>query len=183
MKGKTLVTGFGPFGPHKENPAGEVLALLGAEVKTMELPVSYRRAPAQLEALIRQEQPRRILCLGLAASRQALSIERVALNLADAVIPDNWGDVPVDERLVEGGDLALAPDFPVRRAWQTLQDAGFPARLSESAGTFVCNAVFYRLCELQRLGVAGEGVFVHLPPVARIPLAKQAEAVQLIMGV
>ena len=132
MTGKTLVTGFGPFGPHKENPAGEVLALLGPEVRTSVLPVSYARGPALLEELIRQERPGRILCHGLAASRQTLSIERVALNLADAVIPDNLGEAPVDECLVEGSDLALAPNFPVRRACRALQAAGFPANPPKS---------------------------------------------------
>ena len=170
---RALVTGFDPFGGENVNASLEAVrrlpARIGAlEVITAELPTSYARALAVLEAAIMGARPEIVLCVGQASERAALCVERVAVNLRDARIADNDGAQPVDLPVVAGGPAAYLATLPVRAAVAALRAAELPAEVSMSAGTFVCNHVFYGLMHLAATGGhAFRGGFLHVPCLPR----------------
>ncbi|HJU17739.1 MAG TPA: pyroglutamyl-peptidase I [Stellaceae bacterium] len=166
---KILVTGFEPFAGESVNPAQQAAEQFAAPVDgftvaTRILPVAFDRALAVLEAALVETAPAIVLCLGEAGGRAELSLERVAINLDDARIPDNDGRQPVDRPIAAAGPAAYFTTLPVKAALAALREAGLPAALSHSAGTFVCNHVFYGLLHLaatRRLPLLGG--FLHLP--------------------
>jgi len=166
---QALVTGFEPFGGDAVNPAFAALGLLpprlGAlAVATRVLPTVFGRARAALDGAIAATAPDIVLCLGLAGGRAALSLERVAINLDDACIPDNDGVQPIDRAIVTGGPPAYFTTLPMKAAAAALREAGLPAIVSNSAGTFVCNHVFYWLMHhAATRRPALRGGFLHLP--------------------
>ncbi len=166
---KALVTGFEPFGGEPINPAFEALGRLpprlGAlAIATRILPAVFGDALDALEEAVRAAAPDIVLCVGLAGGRAALSLERVAINIEDARIPDNKGRQPIDLPVVAGGPAAYFATLPIKAAAAELREAGLPAVVSNSAGTFVCNHVFYGLMHLaatRRLDLRGG--FLHVP--------------------
>jgi pyroglutamyl-peptidase len=186
---KALVTGFSPFGGDAINPSYEAARRLPARVGTMqvvtaELPTSFARAARKLRALIVREQPEIVLCVGLAAERGAISVERVAINLCDARIADNDGVRPLGKPVVAHAPAAYFSTLPVTPIVNALTRAGLPAELSLSAGAFVCNHVFYRLmhsvAQDKRAGSIKRAGFVHVPA---LPLVNpQAALDDLVRG-
>ena len=183
-----LLTGFGPFGAEAFNPSERVVRALdgqrlagGLQVRGRVLPVAFDAARAALdEDFASHGMPALALGLGLAASRRELSVERVALNLADAPIPDAAGEQPVDLPLAASGPPARFATWPAKAVAAALRAAGHPCGLSLSAGSHVCNAVLYALLErLEPLGVPAG--FLHLPPIAVWPLERQVDAVRLAL--
>jgi pyroglutamyl-peptidase len=166
---KALVTGFEPFGGEPVNPALEALRLLPArlgalEVATRVMPAVFGRSLDALEDALGAVIPDIVLCVGLAGGRAALSLERVAINIDDARIPDNKGQQPIDVPVVAGGPAAYFATLPLRAAVAALRDAGLPAIVSNSAGTFVCNHLFYGLMHLAATRRPGlRGGFLHVP--------------------
>jgi pyroglutamyl-peptidase len=166
---KALVTGFEPFGVEPCNPAGEAVRLLpprlGAlELATRVLPTAFGRSLDALEDAVLSTEPDIVLCVGLAGGRDALSLERVAINIDDARIPDNAGQQPIDRPVVAGGPPAYFATLPIKAAAAALRTAGLPAIVSNSAGTFVCNHVFYGLMHLAATRRPGlRGGFLHVP--------------------
>lgn len=166
---KALVTGFEPFGGEPVNPAQEALRLLPArlgalEVATRVMPAVFGRSLDALDDAIAAIVPDIVLCVGLAGGRAALSLERVAINIDDARIPDNRGQQPIDVPVVAGGPAAYFATLPLRAAVAALRDAGLPAIVSNSAGTFVCNHLFYGLMHLAATRRPGlRGGFLHVP--------------------
>jgi len=166
---KALVTGFEPFGGEPINPALDALerlpARLGAlTIATRVLPAVFGQALDGLEEAVRATAPDIVLCVGLAGGRAALSLERIAINVDDARIPDNKGRQPIDLPVVAGGPAAYFTTLPIKAAVAALRDAGLPASVSNGAGTFVCNHVFYGLLHLaatRRLDLRGG--FLHVP--------------------
>ena len=160
---KVLVTGFEPFAGASLNPSGEIVKRLSGEnLVTAVLPVTYEGAAAELLRLVREHQPSTVVCLGQAEGRSTISFERVAINLDDASLADNAGVTRVDQPIDPSGPDAYFTTLPVRELADAVKAAGVPASLSLSAGTFVCNHIFY---ELQK-ALAGTGVrsgFVHVP--------------------
>lgn len=171
---RVLLTGFDAFGGETLNPSWEAVRrlrgarLAGHRVVVRLLPTEFARAPGVLFRAIDRHRPALVLCVGQAGGRSAVSVERVALNLVDARIPDNAGARPVDAAVVPGAPAAYLAPLPVRRLVTALRRAGIPAEASLSAGAFVCNAVFYALCH--RLA-AGRGPalagFLHIPYLPR----------------
>lgn len=167
-----LLTGFGPFGGDTTNPsfaaAAHAAALLGADghaATAIELPCVFAEAPAALRRALAAYDPDVVICTGLNAGSEAISLERAALNVIDARIPDNAGDQPVDVPVVPGAPAAYFTTLPIKRALAALGSAGLPAQVSQSAGTFACNQVFYTLMhELAGAGSGARGGFVHVPP-------------------
>jgi pyroglutamyl-peptidase len=162
-----LVTGFEPFGGFGRNPSAEVAtALDGTTVASLPvvgrvLPVSLDALDGALAAALDGVDPAAVVALGLASSEAAIRLERVAVNLADFPIPDNAGQQARERKLEPGGPDARATRLPVARIRERLLAAGIPARLSNSAGTYLCNAAMYRL--LGRLPAAVPAGFIHLP--------------------
>ncbi|HEX6442006.1 MAG TPA: pyroglutamyl-peptidase I [Stellaceae bacterium] len=166
---KALVTGFEPFGGELVNPAIEAVHRLPQQLGAVEihaalLPAVFGRAIDALEDAILASDPDIVLCVGQAGGRAALSLERVAINLDDARIPDNAGQQPIDRPIVPGGPAAYFATLPIKAAAAALREAGLPALVSNTAGTFVCNHVFYGLMHLtasRRLPLRGG--FLHVP--------------------
>lgn len=190
---RALVTGFEPFGGESVNPTAATLDLLpervgGLRIARRILPVSFERASAALAAAIEDSAPDVVLATGEAGGRAALSLERVAINLADARIPDNDGDQPIDCPVVPDGPAAYFATIPLRPALAALVAAGLPAALSDSAGTFVCNHLFYRLMHLAaaRRPLLRAG-FLHVPylpeQAARHPGAASMAAQDIARGI
>ena len=164
-----LVTGFEPFDNDPVNPSWEVARALegwrcaGHQVRAVQLPCVFGQAVARLDAALAQWQPRLVVGLGLAGGRTEWQPERVAINCDDARIPDNAGRQPVDTTVVPGGPAAYFSTLPIKAIVQALRAAGLPASVSNSAGTFVCNHVFYALMHRLADLPGVRGGFVHVP--------------------
>ncbi len=165
---RILVTGFEPFGGQSLNPSWEVaralhgLQLQGAQVVAVQLPCVFAQALPALQQALAQHTPDIVLALGQAEGRCDLSVERIAINVMDARIPDNAGAQPIDVPVIAGGPASYFSTLPIKSLVAGLRASGFPASVSQTAGTFVCNQVFYALQHT----LAGQGVhsgFVHLP--------------------
>jgi pyroglutamyl-peptidase len=166
---RALVTGFDPFGGARVNASIEAVRQLPArigslDIVTAELPTSYARSIPALKAAIAAARPAFVLCVGEAGDRAMLSVERVAVNLQDARIPDNDGAAPVDKPIVRGGPAAYFSTLPVRAMVAAIRAAELPAELSMSAGSFVCNHVFYGLLHIAAANKRRfRGGFLHVP--------------------
>ena len=167
---KILLTGFEPFGGDVVNPSWEIARTLdgttvaGAQVVACLLPCVFGRAPQVLQQALAQGQWALVVALGMAGSRTGLSFERIAINLDDASIPDNAGQQPVDVAVFQGGPAAYFSTLPVKRMVDAVRAAGIAADTSQTAGTFVCNHVFYHLMHmLVSMPNAPRAGFVHVP--------------------
>ncbi|CAI1684957.1 pyroglutamyl-peptidase I [Serratia marcescens] len=166
---KVLITGFEPFGGERLNPSWEVvkqlndMELVGARIVARQLPCVFGAALEALNAAIDEVQPVMVLAIGQAGGRTDITIERVAINVDDARIPDNQGQQPVDEPIVAGGPAAYFSTLPIKAMVSSMREAGIPASVSQTAGTYVCNHVMYGL--LHRLSGQREvkGGFIHIP--------------------
>lgn len=196
-----LLTGFEPFDKDPVNPSWEVARALdgwqcaGATVRAVQLPCVFGRAIERLDEALLQWQPTLVISLGLAGGRVDITPERVAINVDDARIADNGGQQPVDTAVVHGGPAAYFSTLPIKAIVRDLRAQGLPASVSNTAGTFVCNHIFYAL--MHRLAKRGDpsrtrGGFVHLPwlpqQAARNPgapsmaLAAQVQALRVLIA-
>lgn len=176
---RVLLTGFDPFGD--AGPAGLVLnpswlavqalrgkRIAGHRVVSAQLPTVFEASALELVRLLKLHKPALVVCTGQAGGRSAVSLERVAINVNDARIPDNTGGQPVDTPVVPGGPAAYFSTLPIKAMLQALQHAGVTAEVSQTAGTFVCNHVFYALMHAlatQRGLKRTRGGFIHVPYV------------------
>ncbi|MFH5880655.1 pyroglutamyl-peptidase I [Arthrobacter sp. NA-172] len=185
-----LLTGFEPFGGDSTNPswtavlvAQDILRAEGHEVEALELPCVFGESASVLQEAMERLRPELVICTGLAGGRDRLSLERVAINCDDARIPDNAGNQPIDEEVVGGGPAAYFSTLPVKSALRALQIAGIRAEVSQTAGTYVCNHVFYALMHwLSSTPVAAQarGGFIHVPyDEARLPQGSAAPAMSV----
>jgi pyroglutamyl-peptidase len=153
-----LLTGFEAFGGHSVNAswlAAQALhgrQIAGHRVVAARLPTVFDLSLRELQGLLDAHAPSLVLCLGLASGRKALSLERVAININDASLADNHGAKPVDTPVVSEGPTAYFSTLPLKAMLQALRRHGLPAELSQTAGTFVCNHVFYGLMHLIATG-------------------------------
>ena len=165
---KILITGFDPFGGEDLNPATQAVALVQAP-KGVELSKMLNLPPVfgvgeQVIAAIREENPDVVLCVGQAGGRKAVTPERIAINFRDATIPDNKGFCPKEEPVVPGGPAAYFSGLPVKAMAEAMQEAGIPAAVSNSAGTFVCNELLYTLLSyIEERGLPIKAGFIHVP--------------------
>lgn len=168
---KALVTGFDPFGGDEVNPSSLAVARLRKRigdilVHTAQLPTSYATSAGVLAAAIEKVKPDIVLCVGQAGGRTELSLERVAINIQDARIRDNDGKQPIDKPVVEDGPAAHFATLPIKACVAALRKAGLPAAVSNTAGTFVCNHIFYALMDLAASHPRPmRGGFLHIPYV------------------
>ena len=165
---KILITGFEPFGGETENPSWEAARLLNGmsvsqcDLVSVQLPCVFSKSLGVLENALKLHQPQMVIALGQADGRSDVSIERVAINVCDARIPDNEGAQPVDVAVVQGGPAAYFSTLPIKKMVTTLKSNGYPASVSQTAGTFVCNQVFYGLQYALKDQKVASG-FIHVP--------------------
>ena len=160
---KILVTGFEPFATSSLNPSAEIVkALKGDDLVTTILPVVFGQASAQLRELIDLHKPSAVLCLGQAEGRSEMTPERIAINLDDARIADNAGNQPLEQRVIADGPDGHFSTLPIEKMVTSMKAAGIPASISLSAGTFVCNHIFYVLQDYLKDSSIKSG-FMHVP--------------------
>jgi len=161
---RILLTGFEPFHKSILNPSQEIIrrishrSLVAKEV----LPVTFGEASLKLISLIDQHKPTVVIALGQAEGRKEITPERIAINLDDARIPDNAGNSPNERAIIAGGPDAYFTTLPIKNLVEELNENGIPASISLSAGTFVCNHIFYAM-QHHCAGKAIKSGFIHLP--------------------
>ena len=148
-----LVTGFDPFGGETVNPAYEAVKLLpgeiaGARIVKQEIPTAFTRSAVAIEQALEREHPDIVISVGQAGGRNTLTVEQVAINLAEARIPDNDGEQPLDTPLRTDGDTAYFATVPVKAMVGNVRAHNLPAFVSYTAGTYVCNSVMYNMLYL-----------------------------------
>ena len=165
-----LITGFEPFGGETVNPSWEVVKQLdgmiirGQQVVAKQLPCVFGEALTVLKAALETYQPRLTIAVGQAGGRVDITVERVAINVDDARIPDNKGQQPIDEPIVANGPAACFSTLPIKAIVSALRQQGIPASVSQTAGTFVCNHIMYQLHYLiEKEFPAVRGGFIHVP--------------------
>ncbi len=164
-----LLTGFEPFGGERTNPSWEVASWLdgkeigGATIHTLELPVNCRRASKMVTDAIARTNPAAVLGLGQAGGRPALSIEKVAVNLADERASHESDGGANAKPVVDGGPDAYFVRLPIAPMLRAIARGGIPASLSLSAGVYVCNTVMYAMLHTLRARPRVPAGFIHLP--------------------
>jgi pyroglutamyl-peptidase len=164
-----LLGGFEPFHGERRNPSLEVARALDGEsigalrVRALELPVVYARATRRIVDAIERVQPSAVLGLGQAGGRPVITLERIAVNLADGPKPDNSGRRAIDKPVVRDGPDGYFARLPLREILHALARRRIPATLSLSAGSFICNAVMYAALHNLRGRPQVPCGFIHLP--------------------
>jgi pyroglutamyl-peptidase len=167
-----LVTGFEPFGADRLNPSWMAAQALhgrmvgGHRLVAAQLPTVFDDAIATLRDELLRHKPALVIATGQAGGRAAISLERVAINVNDARIPDNAGAQPVDTPVVDSGPAAYFSTLPIKAMHAAMQEAGIAAEVSQTAGTFVCNHVFYGLMHELATNPGCKGIrggFIHVP--------------------
>ena len=166
---KLLLTAFDPFGGETVNPAQEAVKMVADRVGNVEVvkcyvPTVFGRSVKTVAEAIEKTMPDAVLCIGQAGGRADLTPERVAINIDDAGIPDNEGNQPVDTAIYPDGKNAYFTTLPVKAMVSAIREAGIPASLSNTAGTFVCNHLMYGvLYTLENEYPGVRGGFMHVP--------------------
>lgn len=166
---KLLLTAFDPFGGQTINPALEAVKLVASQIEDisvikLEIPTVFDISIERLCEAIALHKPDAVLCVGQAGGRKAITPERIAINIDDAGIPDNAGNQPIDRTIREDGENAYFATLPIKAMVSNIREAGIPAQVSNSAGTFVCNHLMYGLLyTLNKHYPAAKGGFVHVP--------------------
>ncbi len=166
---KFLITAFTPFNGDKINPSQELIkrlpdAINGSEILTAIIPTEFSTSIEALSSLITKIEPDCVICLGQAGNRLGITVERVAINIDDSPIKDNAGNQPIDKKIFENGKNAYFSTLPIKSMVKNIKDSGIPASISNTAGTFVCNHLFYGLMhkiESEQLNILGG--FIHIP--------------------
>lgn len=178
---KILVTGFDPFEKEPINPSWEAVKRLPdkvgvAEVVKVEIPTSFGRAPDAVRAAIEEHDPDVVVCVGQAGGRFSINPERVAINVDDGRIADNDGYQPIDKPIQPDGPAAYFSSLPVKAMVTAMRNAGYPAAVSNTAGTFVCNHVMYQvLYMIDRQFPGKRGGFIHVPYIPQQVVGKPGQ--------
>jgi len=184
-----VVSGFEPFDGAATNPSWETAArlaergeeLVGERVVAVRLPVTFDGAWPALEGAIREHDPDVVVALGLAGGSARVRLERVAVNVRDARIPDNAGAQPVDVPVVPGGPVGYFSTLPLKASLAAVREAGVPVEVSSTAGTYVCNDVFYALQHGWGAAPGRRAGFVHVPDAGAVPVEDQVAAVAAVV--
>lgn len=191
-----LLTGFEPFDGQAINPSEEIAREINEatiarhKIVGALLPCVFGAALKELKHQLKLHEPALVICLGQAGGRAEITPERVAINVDDARIPDNAGQQPLDKPIVKTGPAAYFSTLPIKAIVHELRRREIPAAVSQTAGTFVCNHVFYGLMHelaLHRPGVRGG--FIHVPFVPEqttdqpsLPFEKMTEAIRVAIA-
>ena len=165
---RILVTAFEPYGTNDTNISQKVLDAIQADVTKLLLPVSFRRAPEVLNEAIEQFQPDVIISMGQAAEGDKIRLERLAINMMDSAKGDNDGYIPNEELICPEAPFALKTALPVKSLCADCINAGLPTMVSNSAGLYVCNRIYF-----EALRHTTNSLFVHIPKNMDLEIAKQ----------
>ena len=188
---KIIVTGFDPFGGEKINPSIECVKALteieGVELIRLELPTVFKESAKRLNEVINDVKPDAVLSVGQAGGRPGITMERIAINVDDARIPDNISQQPIDEAIQLDGEAAYFTTLPIKRIVKAIREAGILAEVSNSAGTFVCNHIMYQaLFAATKADKPFKAGFMHIPFIPEqttdkpsLPLEESTKAVQI----
>lgn len=175
---KVLVTGFEPFGGEPINPAFEAVKLLpdevaGAKIIKLEIPTAFSKSGQAVEEGIRKYDPDVVINVGQAGGRSCVTIEQVAINLAEASIPDNDGEQPSDMPLKGEGEPAYYATIPVKAIVKNIRAHKIPCHISYTAGTYVCNSVMYHVLHMASTQYPHiRAGFIHVPYAAEQAVKK-----------
>ncbi|PKK97378.1 MAG: pyroglutamyl-peptidase I [Tenericutes bacterium HGW-Tenericutes-3] len=176
---KILLTGFSPFNDEKINPSYEAIKYLPKKIgesnlTVIELPTEFNQSFENLKDKIIEIQPNVIIMFGQAGGRKSISLERIAINIDDASIPDNNNYQPVDQVINSSGPAAYFSTLPIRKIFNHLNQKNIPVSISNSAGTYVCNHLMYHTLDfiaqnnlIQKVG------FIHVPYIHEQALEKK----------
>ena len=190
---KIIVTGFDPFGGEKINPSIECVKALpeieGVELIRVELPTVFKESALRLNEVIDDVKPDAVLSVGQAGGRSGITLERIAINVDDARIPDNSSQQPIDEVIQSGGEAAYFATLPIKRIVNAIRKAGIPAEVSNTAGTFVCNHIMYQaLFAATKADKPFKAGFMHIPFIPEqttdkpsLPLEESTKALQIAL--
>ncbi len=188
---KIIVTGFDPFGGEKINPSIECVKALpdieGVEIIRLELPTVFKESALRLNEVIDDVKPDAVLSVGQAGGRPGITMERIAINVDDARIPDNNSQQPIDEVIQGDGEAAYFTTLPIKRIVKAIREAGIPAEVSNTAGTFVCNHIMYQaLFAATKTDKPFKAGFMHIPFIPEqttdkpsLPLKESTKALQI----
>ena len=188
---KIIVTGFDPFGGEKINPSIECVKALpeieGVELFRVELPTVFKESANRLNEVINDVKPDAVLCVGQAGGRPGITMERIAINVDDARIPDNISQQPIDEVIQLDGEAAYFTTLPIKRIVNAIRKAGIPAEVSNTAGTFVCNHIMYQaLFTATKADKSFKAGFMHIPFIPEqktdkpsLPIEESTKALQI----
>ena len=188
---KIIVTGFDPFGGEKINPSIECVKALpeieGVELIRLELPTVFKESAKRLNEVINDVKPDAVLSVGQAGGRPGITMERIAINVDDARIPDNISQQPIDETIQTEGEAAYFTTLPIKRIVKAIREAGISAEVSNSAGTFVCNHIMYQsLFAATKADKPFKAGFMHIPFIPEqttdkpsLPLEESTKALQI----
>ncbi|MEL7433207.1 MAG: hypothetical protein AAFN11_04605 [Chloroflexota bacterium] len=186
---KILITGFEPFGTVSDNPSQRIVEHIGKQnnpaIITQTLPVDYATAGEKLIHLIDTHQPSAILLLGVAAKRETIALERIAVNINDARIPDNAGNAVKGEKIAENAPVGYWSTLPLDRFHPAVAEVDITVSYSNHAGAYLCNHVFYRarhhLETTNRADVPCG--FIHVPSIEAVSLDEQIQAIQACVNI
>ena len=188
---KIIVTGFDPFGGETMNPSIECVKALpeieGVELIRLELPTVFKESAKRLNEFINDVKPDAVLSVGQAGGRTGITMERIAINVDDARIPDNISQQPIDETIQTEGEPAYFSTLPIKRIVKAIREAGISAEVSNSAGTFVCNHIMYQsLFAATKAEKPFKAGFMHIPFIPEqttdkpsLPLEESTKALQI----
>ena len=188
---KIIVTGFDPFGGETINPSIECVKALpeieGVELIRLELPTVFKESVKRLNEVINDVKPDAVLSVGQAGGRPGITMERIAINVDDARIPDNISQQPIDEAIQLDGEAAYFSTLPIKRIVKAIREAGISAEVSNSAGTFVCNHIMYQaLFAATKADKPFKAGFMHIPFIPEqtadkpsLPLEESTKALQI----
>jgi len=191
---KILLTAFDPFGGLETNSALLAMNQLNINEKNLEIvklvvPTIFSKAFSTVQEILDKDKFDYCICLGQAGGRDAITIERIAINYVDARIPDNEGNKILDSKINEKGKNAYFSSLPLNKLINALQEENICSRISNTAGTYVCNYLFYNLMGYLEAYPETKGGFIHLPFAEEqkqnkfsMPLEKLVKAVEIILN-
>ncbi|MDL2232735.1 pyroglutamyl-peptidase I [Ruminococcaceae bacterium OttesenSCG-928-L11] len=184
---KLLLTAFEPFGGDARNPAWEAVQLVQApspaiEITKLQVPTVFHDSIRTVVDAVAADALDAVLSVGLAGGRSSVAVERVAINVDDARIPDNRGNRPIDEPICADGPPACFSTLPIKAMVAEIRRCGLPAEISNSAGTYVCNHLMYGV--LHHAAAQFSGVragFIHVPYTPDLVLDKPSHPASMAL--
>ena len=187
-----LVTGFEPFGTVLDNPSQRIVEHLAQRkdlsLVTALLPVDYRKAAKQVMGLIEKHNPQAVVMIGVAQSRSAICLERIAVNINDAPLADNAGELLQGKAIAEDGPVGYWSTLPTAAMFAAIKALDIPVKYSNHAGAYLCNHVFYSIrhyFEQQHMKIPAG--FIHVPNMGdeepTMPIETQIRAIEACLDV